>query len=79
MMANVTVEQVLFSSLHPPQIIPTTHDLGELQRTARTLPSANAPHHGLSRGSRCMTRVTFGKSRVWESRTLGSVRAKPNG
>lgn len=26
-----------------------------------------------------MARVTFGKSRVRESRMLGSVRAKPNG
>lgn len=32
--------------------------------------------HSSPRGSRCPTWVTFGKSRVRESRSLGSVRAK---
>src|SRR5918996_4919210 len=53
--------------------------LGRVQRDARTLPSAAASDHTSPDGENGMTRVTLGRSRVRESRTPGSVRAKPNG
>ena len=46
--------------------------------TAR-LPSATSADHSFLGGATHMARVTFGKSRVRESRMLGSVRPKPNG
>jgi hypothetical protein len=50
-------------------------------RTDRSLrlPSSAGTHPSLAGGSRWMTRTTLGKSRVRESRTLGSVGAKLNG
>src|SRR5262249_22632685 len=50
--------------------------LGPLQSDARALSSATASDHSSLGGSDGMRRVTSGKSRVRESRTPGSVRAK---
>jgi hypothetical protein len=45
-------------------------------RNPDTLPTARSAHHSLLGADSDMTRVTLGKSRVRESRTPGSVRAK---
>src|SRR3954452_1286583 len=50
--------------------------LGPLQSDARALSSTTASDHSPLGGSDGMMQVTLGKSRVRESRTPGSVRAK---
>src|SRR5207237_8981532 len=50
--------------------------LGPLQSDARALSPTTASDHSPLGGADAMTRVTLGKSRVRESRTPGSVRAK---
>jgi len=44
--------------------------------TADSLPASSCPNHSPARGLTGLRRVTFGKSRVRESRSLGSVGAK---
>lgn len=51
----------------------------EFENPGGTLPSARSTHHSHMGAGADMTRVTLGKSRVRESRMLGSVRAKLNG
>jgi hypothetical protein len=53
-----------------------TARLGSVQSTARMLPPAITLDHSSLGGIGGMTRVTLGKSRVRESCTPGSVRAK---
>src|SRR5438094_4809130 len=50
--------------------------MGTIQRVAGTLPIALDSHHSPARGVLGPRWVTFGRSRVRESRTLGSVGAK---
>src|SRR5437870_8234874 len=50
--------------------------MGAIQRVAGTLPIALDSHHSPARGFLGPRWVTFGRSRVRESRTLGSVGAK---
>src|SRR5437867_4456770 len=50
--------------------------MGTIQRVAGTLPIALDSHHSPARGFLGPRWVTFGRSRVRESRTLGSVGAK---
>src|SRR5438552_7925177 len=50
--------------------------MGAIQRVAGTLPIAFDPHHSPARGFLGPRWVTFGRSRVRASRTLGSVGAK---
>src|SRR2546428_3401520 len=50
--------------------------MGAIQRVAGTLPIALDSHHSPARGFLAPVWVTFGRSRVRESRTLGSVGAK---
>src|SRR6266542_2925685 len=50
--------------------------MGAIQCVAGTLPIAFDPHHSPARGFLGPRWVTFGRSRVRESRTLGSVGAK---
>jgi len=50
--------------------------MGAIQRVAGTLPLAFDPDYSPARGFLGPRRVTFGRSRVRESRTLGSVGAK---
>ena len=62
-----------------PSAVPTEStppDLGAIQRVAGTLPIAFDPHHSPARGFLGLRWVTFRRSRVRESRTLGSVGAK---
>src|SRR3989442_5323129 len=54
----------------------TPPDLGAIQRVAGTLPIAFDPHYSPARGFLGPRWVTFRRSRVRESRTLGSVGAK---
>src|SRR5437899_1010495 len=58
----------------PAESTPT--DMGAIQRVAGTLPLAFDPDYSPARGFLGPRRVTFGRSRVRESRTLGSVGAK---
>ena len=67
-------EAPLVSSTVPAK--PTPTDLGAIQRVAGTLPIAFDPYHSPARGFLGLRWVTFGKSRVRESRLLGSVGAK---
>jgi hypothetical protein len=62
----------------PPAAKPAepTHGLGHVRGSDRALPSADASDHPSLVGANGVTRVTLGKSRVRESRTPGSVRAK---
>src|SRR5689334_16267124 len=55
---------------------PAAADLGRLQRAAPALSPPNTPNHASVRGAEGLIGVTFGKSRMRESRTYGSVRAK---
>src|SRR5437899_12628478 len=50
--------------------------MGAIQRVAGTLPLAFDPDYSPARGFLGPRWVTFGRSRVRESRTLGSVGAK---
>jgi hypothetical protein len=50
-----------------------------VQRSDGALPPAGSADHSFLGGTTHMARLTFGKSRVRESRMRGFVRAKPNG
>jgi len=52
------------------------YDLEELRRSARTVPLADPSYHSPPTCHGTVTRVTLGRSRMRESRTYGSVRAK---
>src|ERR1041384_6947447 len=58
---------------------PAAADLGRLQRSATAFLTPHANNHAPVREAASLIGVTFGKSRMRESRTYGSVRAKPNG
>ena len=64
----------LVSSASPAES--TSPHVGAVQRVASALPASSCPHHSLARGLSGQPWVTFGKSRVRESRSLGSVGAK---